>query len=78
MSEKSKRSNQILDELKSIRRYFENLPHKVFVKNKDLTYLFCNKNYADDLKIKPEDIKGKDDYNFYSKELAEKYRSGTI
>ena len=35
----------------------------------------CNENYAHDLKIKSEEIAGKTDYEFYSKELAEKYRA---
>jgi PAS domain S-box-containing protein len=36
-------------------------------------YLVCNESYARDLKIKPEEIKGKTDYDFYPRELAEKY-----
>lgn len=74
MNAKKRPSDKFLEELRNIRKYFENLPHKVFVKDKNLNYLFCNKNYADDLKISPEDIRGKDDYAFYAKDLAEKYR----
>jgi len=53
----------------------ENIPQKIFVKNRTLVYLSCNDNYARDLKIKPEEIEGKTDYDFYPKELAEKYRA---
>lgn len=53
----------------------EHIPKKVFIKDKNSVYIFCNKNYADGLKIKPEKIVGKTDYDFYPKELAEKYRS---
>jgi PAS domain S-box-containing protein len=53
----------------------ENLPQKIFIKDINLVYIFCNKNYARDLKIEPEEIKGKTDYDFYPKELAEKYRA---
>jgi len=53
----------------------ENLPQKIFIKDRNLAYIFCNKNYARDLKIETEEIKGKTDYDFYPKELAEKYRS---
>jgi PAS domain S-box-containing protein len=35
----------------------------------------CNESYARDLKIKPEEIKGKTDYDFFPKKLAEKYRA---
>jgi PAS domain S-box-containing protein len=53
----------------------ENLPQKIFLKNKDSVYISCNENYARDLKIKPDKIAGKTDYDFYPKELADKYRA---
>jgi two-component system CheB/CheR fusion protein len=40
-----------------------------------LVYVSCNENYARDLKIKSNEIAGKTDYDFYPKELAEKYRA---
>jgi PAS domain S-box-containing protein len=60
---------------KKYRVLVENLPQKIFHKDKNSVYLSCNKNYAHDLKISPEQIIGKTDYDFYSKELAEKYRA---
>jgi len=59
------------DKLKTL---IENIPQKIFLKDKNLVYISCNKHYADDLKIKPDKIKGKTDYEFYPKKLAEKYR----
>ncbi len=56
------------------RTLVENLPQKIFLKNRDLTYISCNKNYARDLKIEPDEIVGKDDYEFYPRQLAKKYR----
>jgi len=53
----------------------ENLPQRIFLKDKDLVYVSCNQNYAQDLGIKPDEIGGKTDYDFHSKELAEKYRA---
>ncbi|MGD0623186.1 MAG: PAS domain S-box protein [Thermodesulfobacteriota bacterium] len=53
----------------------ENLPQKLFLKDKNSVCIFCNQNFAADLKIKPEDISGKTDYDFFPKELAEKYIS---
>jgi PAS domain S-box-containing protein len=53
----------------------ENLPQKIFVKDKNSTYISCNENYARDLKIKSNEIIGKTDYDFYPKKLAEKYRA---
>ncbi|MCX5667362.1 MAG: PAS domain S-box protein, partial [Candidatus Omnitrophica bacterium] len=57
------------------RTLLENIPQKVFFKDKNLVYISCNENYARDLKIKPEEIAGKTDYDFYPKDLAEKYRN---
>ena len=56
------------------RTLVENLPQRVFLKDKDSVYISCNENYARDLRIKADQIVGKTDYDFYPKELAEKYR----
>ncbi len=56
------------------RTLLENLPQKVFYKDKNSVYVSCNENYAKDLKIKPDEIIGKTDFDFFPKVLAEKYR----
>jgi PAS domain S-box-containing protein/putative nucleotidyltransferase with HDIG domain len=56
------------------RTLVENLPQKVFFKDRNSVYISCNENYARDLKIKSEEITGKTDYDFYPKGLAKKYR----
>lgn len=53
----------------------ENLPQKIFFKDKNSVYISCNKNYAHDLKTQPDEIIGKTDYDFHTRELAEKYRA---
>ncbi|MCE8428339.1 MAG: PAS domain S-box protein [Candidatus Methanoperedens sp.] len=60
------------------RELLENLPQKIFYKDKNSVYVSCNNNYARDLKIQPDEIIGKTDYNFYTRELAEKYRADDI
>jgi PAS domain S-box-containing protein len=57
------------------RTLLENLQQKIFLMDKNFVYVSCNENYARDLKIKPEKIIGKTDYDFYPKQLAEKYRA---
>ncbi|HHT9136725.1 MAG TPA: hybrid sensor histidine kinase/response regulator [Candidatus Wunengus sp. YC60] len=57
------------------RMLLENLPQRIFHKDKKSIYVSCNKNYARDLKIEPDEIAGKTDFNFFPKELAEKYRA---
>jgi PAS domain S-box-containing protein len=53
----------------------ENLPQKLFYKDVNYVYVTCNENYAKDLNISPDEIKGKTDYDFFPKALAEKYRT---
>jgi PAS domain S-box-containing protein len=57
------------------RNLIETLPQKIFYKDKNSVYVYCNNNYARDLKINADEITGKTDYDFYPKELAEKYRA---
>ena len=53
----------------------EHIPQKIFTKDLNAVYLSCNRSYADDLGMAPEEIFGKDDFMFYSREQAEKYRA---
>ncbi|MFA5115770.1 MAG: PAS domain S-box protein [Candidatus Omnitrophota bacterium] len=57
------------------RTLIENLPQKVFLKDVNSVYVSCNENYARDLNIRPEEIAGKTDYEFFPTYLAEKYRT---
>ncbi|MFA6356018.1 MAG: PAS domain S-box protein [Candidatus Omnitrophota bacterium] len=57
------------------RTLIENLPQKVFLKDISSVYVSCNGNYARDLNIKPGEIAGKTDYEFFPTYLAEKYRA---
>lgn len=53
----------------------ENIPQKIFLKDRDSVYISCNDNYARDLNIESSEITGKTDYDFYPRELAGKYRA---
>ena len=52
----------------------ENMPQNIFVKDKNFVYISCNKNFAENLNKKPDEIVGKTDFDFFPKELAKKYR----
>ncbi|MBN2208897.1 MAG: PAS domain S-box protein [Candidatus Coatesbacteria bacterium] len=61
----------------SERRYrtlVENLPQKIFIKDKNSVYMSCNENYATDLGVPAEEMTGKSDYDFFPRGLADKYR----
>jgi len=71
-----KRAEQALRESEhKYRTLLEDLPQKIFLKDVKAVYVSCNENYARDLKITPHQITGKTDYDFYPKELANKYRT---
>ncbi|MEI6308908.1 MAG: PAS domain S-box protein [bacterium] len=53
----------------------QNLPFRIFLKGRDLTYLACNESYAANHGMKPSEIFGRSDYDLYPRELAEKYRA---
>jgi PAS domain S-box-containing protein len=50
----------------------KHIQKKIFIKDRNSIYVSCNEAYAGDLKIKPEEIAGKSDYDFYPKEIAKK------
>jgi len=60
---------------KKYRTLIDNIPQRIFHKDKNYVYVSCNDNYAQDLDITPDQVTGKTDFDFYSKELAEKYRA---
>ena len=60
---------------KKFKALVENIPLKMYMKDRGSVYVFCNEKYAADLKMKAEDIAGKTDYQLFPAELAEKYVS---
>jgi two-component system cell cycle sensor histidine kinase/response regulator CckA len=76
LEDKRKQAEEALWESENYyRTLVQNLPQKIFLKDKNSVYLSCNENYSQDLKTRPGEITGKTDYDFYPKELAEKYRA---
>ena len=73
--QKKKASDSLCESERMAKTLLETLPQKVFFKDRNSVYVFCNENYAQDLKMKSEEIEGKTDFDFYPKELAEKYRA---
>ena len=56
------------------RMLLKHIPNRFFLKDLELKYVICNEAYAIDLKINPSQISGKNDYDFFPKQLADKYR----
>lgn len=75
VTERKKMQDAIKESEYKYRTLLMNIPHKIFYKDKSSTYIICNDSYADDLGITPSGIVGKTDYDFFPKELADKYRN---
>ena len=75
ISERKKAQEKLRQSENKYRMLLENLPQKIFHKDRDSLYVSCNENLARDLKIKSVEIKGKTDHDLFPKELAEKYRA---
>ena len=56
----------------------DNLPQMVFAKNRDSVYVLGNKNYAAGFGLEPGQMVGKNDFDLYPKELAEKHRADDL
>jgi len=52
----------------------ENLPQRIFYKDRNLVYISCNQHFADDLNIKADEISGRTDFDLFESSLAEQYR----
>lgn len=59
---------------KKYKTLIEHLPQKIFLKDKNSVYMSCNENFARDLGINPDEIAGRTDYEFFPRDLADKYR----
>jgi PAS domain S-box-containing protein len=58
-----------------LRTLLDNLPQRIIFKDSNSVYVFANESYARDLGVNADELVGKDDYSFYSRELADKYRA---
>ena len=56
----------------------ENIPQKIFMKDRDYRFMSINENFARDIGISPEEIVGKLDRDLFSNELADKYHAADV
>ncbi len=57
------------------RTLVENIPQKIFLKDCNSRYVSVNGRYARDLGLQPDQVPGTEDFAFYPKDLANKYRA---
>jgi|GEM_PF-1718389 len=84
ISELSKNFNQMVEAIRQhtdalkeseakYKSLVDHIPQRIYLKNTHSYYLSCNKNYAQDLNIDENMIKGCNDHDFYPPQLANKY-----
>ena len=56
----------------------ENIPQRVFYKDRECRFIATNRPFAEDLGLPLEDIVGRDDFDLHPRELAEKYRQSDL
>lgn len=65
---------EALNSHQAIKSMIDNIPQRVFWKDKDSKFLGCNIHFAHDIGLNNiAEIKGKSEYDFAPKELADKY-----
>jgi diguanylate cyclase (GGDEF)-like protein/PAS domain S-box-containing protein len=69
------RTQELVESESKYRTLLENVPQKIFYKDTNSIFVSCNNSFANDVGLRPEEIAGKTDYDFFPKELAEKYRA---
>lgn len=75
IAERKQTEEKLLVSENKYKMLVENLPQRVFYKDKNFVYISCNENFAQDFHIKSDEIRGKTDYDLYPKALADKYRA---
>lgn len=55
------------------RTIVSSLPVRIFAKDRDLVYIYCNEYYASDFNIIPAEVVGKKSHDFFPKELSDKF-----
>jgi PAS domain S-box-containing protein len=88
ISSKAYKNNQLNQSIKKLKKAEEkllksevlnktlisHLPQRIFIKDPNSRYILCNDIYSRDLGIDPKEIVGKNDFDFFNNELAEKYQ----
>ena len=71
IAERKQAEKSLFESENKCRVLVDYLPQKIYLKDQNSVYVYCNDNFAHDLNIKTDEIIGKTDYDLFSKEIAE-------
>jgi PAS domain S-box-containing protein len=71
--ERKKLEKCLIDSRQAYIKLVDNLPQRIFLKDRDSVYIQCNRAYADDLGIPVNKIAGKTDYDFFPAPKSGRY-----
>jgi PAS domain S-box-containing protein len=72
------RTAQLAANERRYRALAESLPQMIFVKDRNLAYVSCNRLFAEAVGIDPLAVAGRTDYDLYPREQADKYRGDDL
>ena len=64
----------LIDSRQKYKDLVDNLPHRVFLKDRNGVYISCNKAFADDRGKSINEIQGLTDHGLFSRQLADQYQ----
>jgi diguanylate cyclase (GGDEF)-like protein/PAS domain S-box-containing protein len=74
ITEQKEAEESLKESEEKYRTLVQTLPTKIWLKDLDSVFISCNRALAKYLGIRPSDIVGKTDYDFFPKKMASKYR----
>ncbi|GGK46737.1 MULTISPECIES: ATP-binding protein [Flavobacteriaceae] len=77
--QRKRKENEIFVSKQVLRKVLDNIPIRVFWKDKESRFLGCNKSFYEGISFKSDkEVIGKTDYDFNTKEVADKTRNDEL